>query len=173
MNNIKKLVFMSLLVAQSLVLYIIELYMPNPLTAIAPGAKLGLANIVTLVSLNLFGFKESIIILSIRILMASIFAGGASAFLYSITGGLFSLISMYLFIKFDKFNMSILGISIIGAVFHNVGQLLTSSIIIHNIDIFMYLPFLLLSSIPTGIFIGLASKFMYSKSKIHIKHIGG
>lgn len=170
-NKTKKLVFMSLLVAQSLVLYIIESYIPNPLSAIAPGAKIGLANIITLVALHIFGVVDTAIILVVRIIMASIFTGGASAFLYSITGGILSLLSMYICIKFKKLKLSTIGTSIVGGITHNIGQILVSSIIIQNINIFIYLPYLLIASIPTGIFIGMTAKFMCIRVKNYTQNI--
>ncbi len=165
MNKTKKIVFMSLLIGQSLVLYIIETYMPNPFLAMAPGAKLGLSNIITLLSLNILGFKETFVILGIRIIMASMFSGGLSAFLYSICGGILSLTTMYIFLKLKKINFSIIGVSILGAIAHNIGQLLVASIMIENKGIFIYLPLLFLSSIPTGLFIGLACKFLINNVK--------
>lgn len=163
MKNTRKIVFMSLLIAQSLVLYIVESYMPNPMTAMAPGAKLGLSNIITLISLNLLGFKDAIIILGIRILMASMFSGGMSSLLYSISGGILSLIIMNAVLRIGKDYFSLIGVSIAGAIFHNIGQLIMASIIIQNSNIFIYLPLLLLTSIPTGFFIGLTSEFLIKK----------
>lgn len=168
MRNTKKTVFMGLLVAQSLVLYIVESYIPNPLTAMAPGAKLGLSNIITLTSLRLLGFKDTIIILSVRVIMASMFSGGLSSFLYSISGGILSIIMMNFVLKIkDKIDVSLIGVSIVGSIFHNIGQLAMASIIIQNANIFIYLPFLLLSAIPTGFFIGLSSRFLIEKMNFY------
>ena len=82
----KKVTFLSLMVAYSLVLYIIETYIPNPLIAIFPGAKLGLSNIITLVSLLILGVRDTFIILTVRIILSSIFAGPMSYLLFSIGG---------------------------------------------------------------------------------------
>lgn len=157
----KKLAHMSLMIGYSLILYIIESYMPNPLIAIFPGAKLGIANIVTLTSLVLFGLKDTFIILSVRVLMSSIFAGPISYLLFSITGSYLSLIFMYIALKINKF--SIVGVSVIGAIGHNIGQLSVAGMIIKNSMIFGYLPYMLLASVITGLFVGIASKFMVGK----------
>lgn len=154
----KKLAHMSLMVGYSLILYIIESYMPNPLIAIFPGAKLGIANIVTLTSLVLFGLKDTFIILSVRVLMSSIFAGPISYLLFSIAGSYLSLIFMYLALKINKF--SLVGVSVVGAIGHNIGQLAVAGIIIKNGMIFGYLPYMLFASIITGLFVGIASKFL-------------
>ncbi len=152
----RNITFLSLLVSYSLIIYIIETYIPNPLIAIFPGAKLGLANIITLISLLMLGFKQTIIIVSVRVILSSIFAGPMSYLLFSIGGAYLSLIFMYLSSKIKDF--SIIGISIIGAIGHNIGQLLVASIIIQNINMIGYLPFMLIASLITGIFVGLVSK---------------
>lgn len=157
----KKLAHMSLMVGYSLILYIIESYMPNPLIAIFPGAKLGIANIVTLTSLVLFGLKDTFIILSVRVLMSAIFAGPISYLLFSIAGSYLSLIFMYLALKINKF--SLIGVSVIGAIGHNIGQLAVAGVIIKNGMIFGYLPYMLFASIITGLFVGIASKFTVGK----------
>ena len=152
----KKVTFLSLMVAYSLVLYIIETYIPNPLIAIFPGAKLGLSNIITLVSLLILGVRDTFIILTVRIILSSIFAGPMSYLLFSIGGAYLSLICMYLCNK-------IIGVSIVGAIGHNIGQLLVASMIVQNINMIGYLPFMLIASLVTGIFVGLVSKYCYLK----------
>lgn len=99
----KKMTFLGLMVAYSLILYIIETYIPNPLIAIFPGAKLGLSNIITLISLIVLGVKDTCVILSIRIILSSIFTGPISYLLFSAGGAYLSLISMYLSSKIKIF----------------------------------------------------------------------
>ncbi|MCC3866004.1 Gx transporter family protein [Terrisporobacter petrolearius] len=153
----KKMTFLGLMVTYSLVLYIFETYIPNPLIAIFPGAKLGLSNIITLISLIILGVKDTCIILTVRIILSSIFAGPISYFLFSVGGAYLSLICMYLTSKIKGF--SIIGVSIIGAIGHNIGQLLVASIIVQNINMVGYLPFMLIASLVTGMFVGLVSKY--------------
>lgn len=157
----KKMTFLSLMVTYSLVLYIIETYIPNPLIAIFPGAKLGLSNIITLLSLKILGIRDTSIILTVRVILSSIFAGPISYLLFSAGGAYLSLICMYLASKIKDF--SLVGVSIIGAIGHNIGQLLVASIIIENINMIGYLPFMLIASLVTGIFVGLVSKYCYPK----------
>ena len=164
----KKVTFLSLMVAYSLVLYIIETYIPNPLIAIFPGAKLGLSNIITLVSLLILGVRDTFIILTVRIILSSIFAGLMTYLLFSIGGAYLSLILMYIVSKIKGF--STIGISIVGAIGHNIGQLLVASMIVQNINMIGYLPFMLIASLVTGIFVGLVSKYCYLKmTKISIR----
>lgn len=162
MKKTKKLVYLALMVSQSLVLYLVEAMLP-PLAFIAPGAKLGLSNIITLSLLYLSGWMDALIVLLLRIFIASIFGGGVSALIYSLFGGLMSLFCMNLAKKLHRWDVSIIGVSVCGALSFNFGQLLAASIIISNLKIFVYLPVLSYVSVGTGIFVGLVSKFLVEK----------
>ncbi|KXZ40322.1 heptaprenyl diphosphate synthase [Alkalithermobacter thermoalcaliphilus JW-YL-7 = DSM 7308] len=168
MNKTKKMIILSLFVAKAIALYIFESYIPNPFLFLSPGAKLGISNIVTLICLELFGFKDTLIIVFLRILISS-FWGSLSSFLFSITGSVLSLLIMNLLIKYKKENLSIIGVSMAGSIFHNIGQLLVASFIIKDINIFMYLPVLFISSIPTGMFVGVVCKLFIDKYKNMLK----
>lgn len=157
----KKMVFLGLMVGYSLILYILETYIPNPFIVFFPGAKLGLTNIITLVSLLIFGFKETFIIVTVRVILSSIFAGPMSYLLFSIGGAYLSLIVMFLVNKIKGF--SVIGVSIAGAIAHNMGQLLVASILVENFLMITYLPFMLAISLVTGLFVGIVSQFCYSK----------
>ena len=157
----KKMVFLGLMVGYSLILYILETYIPNPFIVFFPGAKLGLTNIITLVSLLIFGFKETFIIVTVRVILSSIFAGPMSYLLFSIGGAYLSLIVMFLVNKIKGF--SVIGVSIAGAIAHNIGQLLVASILVENFLMTTYLPFMLATSLVTGLFVGIVSQFCYSK----------
>ena len=157
----KKMVFLGLMLGYSLILYILETYIPNPFIVFFPGAKLGLTNIITLVSLLIFGFKETFIIVTVRVILSSIFAGPMSYLLFSIGGAYLSLIVMFLVNKIKGF--SVIGVSIAGAIAHNIGQLLVASILVENFLMITYLPFMLATSLVTGLFVGIVSQFCYSK----------
>lgn len=166
MRNTKKLVLMGLYVSMALALHVFERMIPVPF--ITPGAKLGLSNIITLTALMTLGFKDTFVILIVRIILASIFGGGVSAFLYSITGGVLSLLAMQIIKKLGGDKVSLIGISVIGAVFHNVGQLLAAAFIIKNMNIFVYLPVLFLAAVGTGIFVGLTAKYLLNFVNKHV-----
>lgn len=158
MTKTKKLALLSILLAFALALHIFERSLPIPM--IAPGVKLGLANIITLLIIIMFGFKEAALVVFMRTFLGAIFGGGFLAFLFSLSGGLLSTIIMALmYKKFSKY-FSIMAISTIGAIFHNIGQITVASFVIENINLFYYLPVLLFSGIITGIFIGLVVQFL-------------
>lgn len=160
MKDTRKLVMMGLFVSMALALNIFEKMIPIPF--IAPGAKLGLSNIITLTVLMALGFKAAFTVLITRILLGSIFGGGVSGFIYSISGGILSILVMELIRRLGKENVSVIGISVAGAVFHNIGQLLAAAFIIKNMNIFIYLPVLFIAAVGTGIFVGLTTKYLLS-----------
>ncbi len=155
-NKTKKIATMSLYVSMALMLNIFENFLPT--RYLVPGAKLGLANVITMISLLTLGKRDTIMILFIRVLLGSIFGGGVSGFLYSISGASFSFISMVSIITIFRDKISMIGISATGAFFHSVGQVIMASLIIQNIRIFSYLPMLLFASLVTGVFIGYTAK---------------
>jgi heptaprenyl diphosphate synthase len=158
MTKNKKMVLISLLVSQALILSFIESMLP--IHFFMPGAKLGLANIITLASLYLFKFHESLFIVVLRTFLAASLFGTMISFLYSISGGLLSLLAMYFTIKVGRERISIIGTSVIGAVFHSIGQICVAILIIQNIKLVMYLPYLIVISVGTGIFVGITAKYL-------------
>ncbi|MBF4694787.1 Gx transporter family protein [Fusibacter ferrireducens] len=152
----RKLVLISVLVAQGMVLGYIEKMLPIPF--IVPGAKLGLANIITLTAIYFLNFKESSAVVLLRVFLTAATFGSLSSFLYSLSGGVLSLIAMAGLLKVFKDELSLISISIIGSISHNMGQLIVAAIIIHNVLILTYLPFLLIIAIPTGIFVGIVAR---------------
>ena len=120
------------------------LYTSIPPLVPIPGIKLGLANIVTLVLIMNKMPKESAIVLLMRIILASIFAGQMLSFFYSLLGGFFCLGAMLVCQKLIG-TKYIWFTSVIGAIFHNIGQLLAALITLQSIYVLYYAPFLLVS----------------------------
>ncbi|GAB6169188.1 Gx transporter family protein [Clostridium carnis] len=159
MRKTNKIVYIGLLVAQALVLHIIERMIPVPF--VTPGAKLGLANLITVVALyTLDSKKDAFLVLFLRLTLGTMFGGNLSSFMYSATGGIFSYLSMIFVKEVFKDKVSIIGVSSAGAIFHNVGQLIIASIIVKNIGVMLYLPVLSTIGIVTGIFIGITANYM-------------
>jgi heptaprenyl diphosphate synthase len=165
MSRARKVVFVAILVSQAIVLSIIERMIPLNLPI--PGAKLGLANIITLTSMYLFSFKETLAIVILRTIMTSFIAGSLSSFLYSFSGALLSFFVMYLLACLGKDKVSTVGVSILGGVFHNIGQLLMAAFIIGSFNIFAYLPFLMVTGIGAGLIVGITVKYLL----VHLKKI--
>ena len=158
MSNTRRIVLLALFISQALVLSIVESWIPLPIGI--PGVKLGLANIVTMIVIVFFGFRDAVIVTILRTALASIFGGGFIIFLFSVTGGLFSTLVMAILYKKASRLMSILGISIAGAVAHNVGQLVMASIQMKDYNVMTYLPILLISGVIMGCFIGFCTTYL-------------
>ncbi len=164
LNKTSKMIYMSLLVAMALILYIFEGMIPVPF--ITPGAKLGLANLVIMISVyTLDSYKESFFVLLLRLILSTILGGSISTLLYSAAGGILSFAITVLVKELGGKYVSIIGVSTSAAVFHNIGQLLVASLILENFGVFLYLPILSLAGIGTGIFVGLSANYLLSHLK--------
>jgi heptaprenyl diphosphate synthase len=168
MNKTFHTVFLGLLIAQSLALFVIEGMLPVPF--IAPGAKLGLANLITVIALyTMPHWRDALLVLLVRIMLATMFGGGPTIFIYSLAGGLLSFTAMLIIRKLGKSKLSIIGVSAVGAFFHNVGQLAVAVTVIQSTLLWLYLPVLALVGIVTGIAIG----FVANLTVPHIKKLPG
>lgn len=162
----KKLAFSGILISMALVLSFFEGLIP--VTFGIPGIKLGLANIVTLTALFILGPFYAIAIQVGRVVLASLMFGNMAGLLYSLSGGLLSVFAMISLFKLRRPLFSIIAVSAAGAVFHNIGQILTASLVVSDIRLAYYLPILMISGVATGIFVGLVSKYLvigFIKSK--------
>ena len=121
-----------------------------------PGVKLGLANSMSLVILYLLGIPAAFLISAVRIVLTGILFGNLFSIVYSLAGGMISLTVMILMRKSRLF--SIQGVSMTGGLAHNIGQLAVAVCLIENLNLFYYLPVLLLSGMLTGLVIGFLSR---------------
>ena len=165
--NLRKMIFIALLVSMSLVLHIFENMIPVPF--ITPGAKLGLANIITVIALYTLNDKEAFLVLFLRIILSVMFGGSISRLIYSLSGGVLSYLMMVITKRVFKGKVSIIGVSCVGAVFHNIGQLLASALVVKTISVMLYLPVMSIAGIGTGIFVGITGEFAVK----HLKKIYG
>ena len=151
----KDITTIGVLTAISVVISIIESYFDFIGTAV-PGLKLGLANIVVVFALYKYNFKTAIGVSLVRVLIVALIRTGFGFnFFFSLVGAIFSITVMFLI---KKTKLSVIGVSVIGSVFHSVGQVLVAMIVMKNYSVIYYLPYLLLFSVPTGIFIGIIAK---------------
>ena len=153
--KIKRTVFLALLTAIALTIFMVEAQIPIPI----PGVKLGLANIVTLFALYLLGPWDALIILLLRCSLGCILTGQPSTFLYSITGGILSLLVMLL-LKNMTTEHQIFAVSVFGGIAHNIGQILAAALITHTPGLVYYLPVLLIAGVLAGIFTGFTAQYL-------------
>ena len=136
-----------------------------PLTAAIPGVKL--ANSVLLYSLYMLGIKQSFVLMLLKALMSWLIYTNMNAMFYSLGGGLLSLIAMILVSRVK--GVSIIGVSALGAVFFNVGQILVAVVMLNTPQlIFTYLPILMISGVVTGVLTGIVAQMVMK----HLKAMG-
>lgn len=164
MTKNKRLVYIALLAAQAVVIGLLERAIPFPF-AFAPGAKLGLSNIITCISLYTLSFKDTFIIVAIRLVLATLLGGTISTFLYSASGAIISLLGMFLVKQLGPKRISIIGVSTTGGILHNVGQLLVASFLAKSWNVMLYLPVLSFIGILSGIAVGIAANYLLKNVK--------
>lgn len=150
----KKVAACGVLVALAMIFSYIEVLIPFNFGI--PGMKLGLANLVIVIGFYFLKPQEVLLISMVRIFLMGLLFGNGMSIIYSLAGGLLSFLVMLLLKKTEKF--SIIGISIVGGVFHNVGQLIAAAAVLENVAVFYYFPALLMSGVVTGCLIGILSK---------------
>lgn len=162
MSRLQKIIFISLLVAQGVVIGLIENMIPYPF-AFAPGAKLGLANLITIIALFTMPKRDSFLLIWLRLILTTLLGGTVSTFLYSMSGSLLSYFGMLLVKQLGPKCVSIIGISAAGGFLHNVGQLVTASWIAQSWSVMLYLPVLAFFGILSGIAIGIAANYLLQR----------
>ena len=160
----KHIAYLGLLLTLALILSYVESLIP--IFVSIPGVKLGLANLVVLICLYAYPSQYAFLLSGMRVILAGLLFGSMFSILYSLSGAFFSLIVM-LFAK-KVFKLGILGVSVLGGVFHNIGQLLVAMAVVSNYRIGYLLPYLLLSGVLTGAVIGFIANSIVPYLKKHI-----
>ena len=141
----------GMLIGLAFIFSYVEAIIPIPIPV--PGVKLGLANLVTIVALYIMGIREACTLSLIRILLTGLTFGNPAGMIYSFAGGALSLLVMTGARKLKLF--SVTGVSVLGGVFHNLGQILAAAAVVENARLLYYLPVLVLSGTIAGALIGL------------------
>ncbi len=161
-----KLTFLSLFTSLGIVLSYIELQIPYFLPV--PGIKLGLANIVSIVVLYMYGLRESLIVSALRIVIINMLFGTILSFLYAIIGGPLSVFTMFFLKKKASFSKKF--VSIMGGISHNIGQIIVAIIITETKEIAYYLPILVISGCVSGLIIGIIGDKICNKTAMFLKN---
>ena len=165
-SRTKRLVLSAVLVALGVGLQILESIVPLPVNL--PGGKLGLANVATLLVLYTLDTKTAFAFAVLRPFLGSLLYGGVSAMLYSVSGSVFAACMMLAAMRLGRDKLTAVGVSVVGAVSHNVAQVFVASLVLSNVWIFTYLPILAIAACITGIFTGYAARFILA----HLKGFG-
>ena len=156
--NIHKIAITGILTAGAIIIGIIESFIPS---IGIPGVKLGLANIVILITLYELGILEALFVDLARVFIVGLLRGTifTMGFFMSLTGAIFSLGIMILFYLLIK-KFSIVGVSVLGALFHVIGQILVAWLFLSTPYILYYLPVIAISAIVTGVFVGITANLV-------------
>ena len=155
----KRIAYLGLLTALAMILSFVESQIPA-FVAI-PGIKMGLPNIAIVFVLYKLGGKYAIAISAVRVFLVSLLFGNLQAFTFSMAGALLSMLGMILLKKTNWF--SVITVSIVGGILHNVGQIAAACIWTNTAEIALYLPVLLISGLVTGGLIGLAAGLLVKR----------
>ena len=158
------LVYIALLVAQGAVISLLERMIPSPFI-FAPGAKLGLANVITLLALFTLPTRQSFQVVALRVLVTLLLGGTFSMFLYSATGAFLSYVMMLLVKHLGPKRVSVIGISIFGGMMFNVGQLAVAAWLSQSWQIFNYLPWLSFAGILAGASVGVVAYYLLNHNQ--------
>ena len=156
----KKLTILSLCTALAMIMSYVESLFP---AFWVPGVKVGLPNIIIIFILYRIGIKEAIAVSFARIFLNTLLFGNPLILIYSLAGGFLSIMSMIILKKSGKF--SELGVSVIGGITHNVGQIIIAILIMETTQISLYLPVLVLTGILAGICVGIAGNLLIRRIK--------
>ncbi len=164
--NVRKLTATAILAATSLVIFVLECQIP-PIVPI-PGVKLGLANMVTLYAKVTLGTRSAFIVLLLKIFLGNFFTGSAVSLFYSTIGGLLCFAAEWIMFRFVS-KKQMWAVSITGAIFHNIGQIIAAIILLGTEKIVWYLTILIPVAIITGTFTGLCATYTLNVTeKFHL-----
>ncbi|MCR4999739.1 MAG: Gx transporter family protein [Lachnospiraceae bacterium] len=149
----RRIAFLGLMVALAFVLSYVEMLLPIHIGI--PGAKIGLANLSVMVALYVIGPTDALILSIVRVVLVGFTFGNMAMMMYSLAGALLSFVAMMIGKRTKLF--SAVGVSVLGGVFHNVGQILVAMVVMETSRLTYYLPFLVVMGVISGIIIGIVA----------------
>lgn len=156
-DKITRVATLGMLTALAMILSYAESLLP-PIWAAVPGIKIGLPNIIIIFLLYKSGYKVAAAVSFIRVFLAALLFGSMMTLAYSLTGAVLSLTLMVLCKRVDSF--STVGVSIVGGVTHNLGQILMAIALVKTAQLGYYMIVLAVTGTIAGAFIGLAASLM-------------
>lgn len=157
----KKIAYLGLLVALAFIFSYIETLIPINIGV--PGAKLGLANLVIIVALYTIGERNAFLLSMVRIVLVGFTFANLASMLYSLAGGILSFLAMCIAKRSGK--LSTTGVSVVGGVFHNVGQILMAIWVVKTASLVYYLPVLIIAGLASGVAIGILGAMVTKRVK--------
>ena len=159
-NKTRRIALLGVLTSVALVLSYLEVMLP-PISTAVPGIKMGLPNIIIIFLLYKYGLKEAVTVSLIRVFIVALLFGNVMTLAYSVAGAVLSLALMTLFMKIKLFSQ--IGVSIIGGISHNLGQILVAIFLFYTIQIGYYMIVLSITGTIAGVLIGIISSILVKK----------
>ncbi|SJZ95923.1 Gx transporter family protein [Anaerorhabdus furcosa] len=161
-NSTKRFVYITLLSAMAITINILESTLIPPLPF---GIRFGLANIIALITIEILGVKEMIIVNIMRVVIGNLLRGLIFGTTFWIAFGGVALSSIVL-ILCKKMNSSLLFTSTLSSIGHTVGQVFVVMFIYQQASMIAIVPYLLIAAIPTGILTGIVAKEALKRVKV-------
>ncbi len=158
----KKTAYLAIFTACALILSFVETLIP-PVYSAVPGIKIGLPNIIIIYALYKISFLSAFAVSLVRVLLVALLFGNVMTLLYSLAGAVLSLTIMVILKKTAYF--SVAGVSVTGAVFHNLGQIIVAILILDTVEIGYYMLVLTLTGVVSGILVGILSAILLKRTK--------
>ena len=158
----KKTALLGVITAVALILAYVEAMLP-PLWAAVPGVKMGLPNLVIIFVLYRFGFKDAVAVSLIRLFVVALLFGNVMTLAYSAAGAALSLVLMAILKKTNRFSTT--GVSVVGAVSHNLGQIIVAIFLFETVQLGYYMIVLAITGTIAGVFIGIGANLLITRLK--------
>ena len=159
-SKAKRTAFLGVLTSVALVLSYVESVLP-PLWSAVPGIKIGLPNIIIIFLLYRFGIKEAAVVSGLRIFIVALLFGNVMTLAYSVAGAVLSLVLMAISKHFNLF--SVTGVSVVGGVAHNLGQILVAIFLLNSVQLGYYMAVLAVTGTVAGVFTGIAGSLLLKR----------
>ena len=156
---IRRMVTLSALIAVAMILCYVESMIPAFVAV--PGVKMGLSNIATVFALYTLGWPYAICVSAVRVGLSALLFGNVIGLIYSLSGAALALLGMILLKKLGNF--SSIGVSVVGGVLHNAGQIIAACIVMKTAAVSVYLIPLIVTGTISGVLIGVVSGLLVER----------
>lgn len=160
----RKIALLGVLTSVALVLSYLEAMLP-PISTAVPGIKMGLPNIIIIFVLYKFGLKEAVTVSIIRVFIVALLFGNVMTLAYSVAGAVLSIALMTIMLKLDWF--STIGVSVVGGISHNLGQILVAIFLFDTIQIGYYMIVLAVTGTIAGVIIGIIASVLIKRLSVN------
>ena len=161
-TKVKRTALLGMVTSVALVLAYLEAIL-RPVSTAVPGIKMGLPNLAIIFVLYRFGFKDATVVSALRLFIVALLFGNVMTLAYSTAGAVLSLTLMGILKKTDK--SSTVGVSVTGAVMHNLGQILVAVFLFETVQLGYYMIILSVTGSIAGVLIGISAGILLRRTE--------